>query len=281
MRVWRPPSFSGVELTDHTSSNVSFGAVSLTTYSFGVRRAGVRRTKHRRTSFITHPGMFLAYAPGDALSAQPLLNEVWSHRELSLNREACEALLSEGSRALAHDFEVPMVADAGLNGRLYGLFMAYFDSFSHGAPLLEQQSRLLVLLEVTFAHFAPSIPTKVGREPGTVARVKDYLRARFAESVTLEALASFTGLSKYYLLRTFKHHVGVSPHVYQRQLRVDRAKELVSSSVPSAQAALEVGYTDQSHFHHAFKRHTFVTPRQFQKDSMRTGRSAFWTAEQS
>jgi AraC family transcriptional regulator len=47
-------------------------------------------------------------------------------------------------------------------------------------------------------------------------------------------------------------------------LRLEAAKQLLASSpLPIAQIAMELGFSDQSHFTNAFKRRIGVTPRSY------------------
>lgn len=267
VRVWRPTYVEGFELTSHDSTNVPFGTIAFTGYSLGVRLKGVRFTSYRRGSYITHPGTFLAYAPGDTMTARPVSGEIWSHREIAFSHHACETLLHDDCTPPA-DLPGPIITDAGANRRLYALFLSCYDSFARNDEALECQSKLVSLLIAVANHsFTVQRAAPVRREPSAVRRIKEYLHAHQGDNVTLEMLAALTGLSKYYLLRVFKNYVGVSPHTYMTQLRVDRAKELLIKGTPIAQVALEVGYADQSNFHYAFKKRTLVTPGQFQRDN--------------
>ncbi|MGI3335678.1 helix-turn-helix domain-containing protein, partial [Acinetobacter baumannii] len=45
---------------------------------------------------------------------------------------------------------------------------------------------------------------------------------------------------------------------------INQAREQLKQGVPLAELAVNLGFSDQSHFHKAFKAHTGVTPRQFQ-----------------
>lgn len=71
--------------------------------------------------------------------------------------------------------------------------------------------------------------------------------------------------SKYHLIRSFKKAVGLTPHRFQVQLRIRRAKELlVSPNFESiAEVASSTGFCDQSHFVHAFKTVVGMTPTDY------------------
>ena len=100
-----------------------------------------------------------------------------------------------------------------------------------------------------------------------VRRMRDQIRACYAEELSLDVLAKHAGLNKFYALRAFKRAMGVPPHAYQRYLRIARAYELLGAGRPSTEIAHELGFCDQSHFIRCFRQVALVTPRQYQVGS--------------
>jgi AraC-like DNA-binding protein len=89
-------------------------------------------------------------------------------------------------------------------------------------------------------------------------------------------LAQRSGLPRPRFLRAFKREVGLAPHAYQVQLRVDHARRLLAQGMPIAAAAASAGFFDQSHFHRHFTRVVAMTPRVYRTfaalPSLRGGR---------
>jgi AraC-like DNA-binding protein len=123
-------------------------------------------------------------------------------------------------------------------------------------------------------HSTASLPVAhVGNENIAVQRTRRFLDEHFAERVSLQDLARLTGLSPYYLHRSFSRKIGMPPHAYQVQARVTRALWLLRRGRSISDAASSVGFVDQSHFSRHFKRTTGVTPGQFvQSEQERTRR---------
>lgn len=93
-----------------------------------------------------------------------------------------------------------------------------------------------------------------------VRRACDFLHAHYASDVSLEELATIAGLSRFHFCRVFGKEMGVSPSVYQIQLRIAHAKKLLLQGIPIATVASLTGFYDQSHFGWHFKRLVGVTP---------------------
>jgi len=79
----------------------------------------------------------------------------------------------------------------------------------------------------------------------------------------VEQLAHEAGISRFHFIRTFQTHVGLTPHAYQLNCRINRARTQLRVGYPLAELAQSLGFSDQSHFHHAFKQRVAVTPRQY------------------
>ena len=88
---------------------------------------------------------------------------------------------------------------------------------------------------------------------GRVEKVIALLRANPANVPNLEEIGRAVGCSPFHLSRTFSAVTGLTIPQYVRQLRMERAAELLrSGKFNVTEAALEVGYSSLSHFGQAF-----------------------------
>jgi len=94
-------------------------------------------------------------------------------------------------------------------------------------------------------------------------RAKDLLWSHYADSLSLDELASSAGIDKFHLCRAFRDEVGLPPHAYLVHLRIARAQDLLRAKVPASRVAAEVGICDQSQLNRHFKRIVGVTPGQY------------------
>jgi AraC-like DNA-binding protein len=130
---------------------------------------------------------------------------------------------------------------------------------------LEQESSLFLFLcqLVTFHSAAKVSSSREGNEGLAIQRTKQFLEEHYAERVLLRDLARLTRLSPYHLNRSFCQQSGMPPHAYQMQLRIAHAKRFLRLGRSVSDAACLVGFFDQSHFVHSFKRSEGVTPSQY------------------
>ncbi|MEI9935596.1 MAG: AraC family transcriptional regulator [Pseudomonadota bacterium] len=95
--------------------------------------------------------------------------------------------------------------------------------------------------------------------PG-VRRAAKRVRASFAESLSLEDLASELQMSKCHLARCFERSLGVPPHRYRRLLRLQSARRLLEAGLAVGEAASETGFADAPHLTRAFRDWLGVSP---------------------
>lgn len=162
-------------------------------------------------------------------------------------------------------FPEPVVLDEHLARSFLGTHSALEGSNS----TLEKDSHLLsVLSELVVRHAGERLSQRpVKKEPRAVGLAREYLEDDPAGNVSLEELSRVANLSPYHLSRVFREEVGMPPHAYQTNVRLDRAKDLLLRGWPISEVAQQTGFYDQSHFTHSFKRLVGVTPGSYAKDS--------------
>ena len=99
-----------------------------------------------------------------------------------------------------------------------------------------------------------------GREHARVTQIKEYLRANLHRNVSLAELVNLTGLSKAYVIRSFRRVVGMPPYEWLLQQRIEEARRDLQTGAAIGDLAIVLGFADQSHFHRRFKSVTGMTP---------------------
>ena len=125
------------------------------------------------------------------------------------------------------------------------------------AQRLWYQAKTLELLSQVLFQPAPQEEffcqrqKRVARE--RVERTTAILRSHLADPPDIETLGAQVGCSSFYLSRLFSKEMGMTIPQYVRQIRMERAAELLLSGRHNVtEAAMEVGYSSLSHFSKAF-----------------------------
>ncbi|BAY09855.1 AraC family transcriptional regulator [Calothrix sp. NIES-2098] len=126
------------------------------------------------------------------------------------------------------------------------------------------KTTLAIHLLRNYCTTQPKISTYAdGLSKSTLQQVREYINAHLHQEIKLSDIAAIAQMSQYHFLRLFKQSMGVTPHQYILQCRIDRAKYLLQHSELSiADIALSLGFCDQSHLTRYFKRIVGVTPKQ-------------------
>lgn len=98
--------------------------------------------------------------------------------------------------------------------------------------------------------------------PVWLARADAFMRAHFAESLSVAAIAEAAGVHPAHLARGFRQHYRCSVGDHLRRLRIEWAKtQLQFGDAPLGQIAAGAGFADQSHFTRLFRDAVGTTPR--------------------
>jgi AraC-like DNA-binding protein len=133
-----------------------------------------------------------------------------------------------------------------------------------GATGLELEEAVVAAVEALRPHLRPGpAATRGGYEHTAVRRARGYLSERWDKPVSLAALSSFAGLTRFELVRRFREQTGMTPHAFQTNLRIEHARGMLSSGEAIARVAAACGFADQPHLTRTFKRAVGVTPGRF------------------
>ncbi|CAH0201327.1 HTH-type transcriptional activator RhaR [Pseudomonas sp. Bi70] len=95
---------------------------------------------------------------------------------------------------------------------------------------------------------------------------KQLMLANLDAGISVAEVAEACALSRSHFTRKFKESTLLSPHVWLRQQRVDKAMALLRHSPLSlTQVAMECGFFDQAHFCRVFARSQGMTPLAFKR----------------
>ena len=124
-------------------------------------------------------------------------------------------------------------------------------------------TRLLSAYVGTPAKFQPVMG---GLSPKVLGRAIERLRSDSDTDISLAALASDAGLSRFHFCRAFKESTGLSPHAWLRQHHLEQAMKMLrdtDDSIVSIAAAL--GYSSQTAFAAAFRKLTSESPSDWRR----------------
>lgn len=105
-----------------------------------------------------------------------------------------------------------------------------------------------------------------GLAPFILKRVLEWIDQHLQTAITIASLAQQADLSEYHFAHMFKQSMGLPPHQYVLQRRLDKAHRLILNSRDElTDIALFCGFSSASHFSVRFKQHYGYSPSQLRK----------------
>jgi AraC-like DNA-binding protein len=96
--------------------------------------------------------------------------------------------------------------------------------------------------------------------------VTSYIEEHLSEQIPINMLAQLVRLSPYYFCRAFKQSVGVPPHRYHNNKRVELAKTLLANPMRSVtDIGLALGFSETSSFSAVFRKIAGLTPTAYRR----------------
>jgi AraC-like DNA-binding protein len=132
-------------------------------------------------------------------------------------------------------------------------------------PGLAIDEAVLYALGALRPHLRPGPSARASdrTEHAAVRRARRHLSERWDQPVALADLGAAAGLSRFELVRCFHADTGLTPHAYQINLRIGRARTLLAEGIRPALVAAECGFCDQPHLTRTFKRAVGVSPGRY------------------
>lgn len=264
INFWMMPQLNNLELLHATYVNHSFTKHTHECFAIGVIERGALKFSYRGERIVAPSGYINLVIPGEAHDGSAACNEGWTYRMFYLEPKLLEDAASEisGKTQKAPFFSAGIIKDDDLASFIRKF---HFLLEKPSIPLIEQESYLLAMLtEFISRHGEERLGMKsVGKENQAVNRAREYIEGTYTQNISIKDLSSFCNLSPFHLIRVFRNCIGVPPHVYLKQVRIKRAKDLLVKGFSSGFIAHEIGFSDQSHFTKQFKQITGITPNKY------------------
>lgn len=264
-RYHRPDGFHGLELLTAHFHGYEFLPHVHEGYVIALIESGAERFRYRGAEHVATQGTLAIVNPDEVHTGRRATESGWSYRVFYPASAQLRELASAmgGWTGGTPFFPAPIVRDEALEGPMRALYTA----LTSPAGSLERESRWCEAMGLLLRRHARGLAFRSpGRNDNDAAsRVRELLRERLEEQLSLSRLAEETGLSAWHLNRVFRQRYGLPPHAYQMQLRLARARLWLQSPMPIAEIAAKLGFADQAHLSRLFKRAFGLAPAAYRR----------------
>ena len=254
---WRSP-LDGLELFRAKNTNYSYPKHSHNAYSIGVIEAGVSVNYCRGKKQYSAKDAIILMNPEEVHTGYSD-TEKSSYRMLYLSEDMLEQNLINNQRLPS--FKENVIYSPKWARTIKNIHQ----SFETAQSKLFYEELVFASFSQLSLEFADEPLIASTNEHAAVKQVKDYLEDNYMHDISIDELASLTKLNRAYLMRTFQKSTALPIYSYLLQIRIRHAKNMLINGQDASQIALDLGFSDQSHFIRSFKRITGSTPFRFAK----------------
>ena len=226
-------------------------------YVIGFIEDGHRVLSCRNQEYALKKGNILLFNPGDNHACVQSDDGTLDYRGFNITKEVMLDLAEEvtGRRELP-GFSKTVIFDEEVTCYLHPLH----ELVMKGSCEFGKEEYLLLLISLLIQRYGQPFESCIPECREEIEKACDFMEQHFADRIYLDQICRYAGLSKSTLLRVFTKSKGVTPYSYLENIRIGKAKKLLEQGVPPIEAALQTGFSDQSHFTNYFNRFIGLAP---------------------
>lgn len=267
-KLWCVEEFDRLDVFRAEALHYHYARHSHPGYAIGLIEAGVGGNYYQGATYLAPPQSIVLMNPEEAHTGYSAEGLPLTYQMLYPSVPLIEQIAGELKSNSFPYFKIPVVSDRASVKELAVLHRV----LETAADKLQKESRLVEVLSLILTRYGGIKPRSLQshQEHQAIALIKEFLHDQYGENISLKQLAELTSLNRSYLIRVFRQAVGMPPYTYLNQVRVEKAKELLSQGMTVAETAIAVGMADQSHLNRHFRRIVGVTPGQYRQSHLRT-----------
>lgn len=202
-------------------------------------------------------GMTFLMIPSNVVhKCSPFSYSNWKFRMIYINKEWFESAYNCSIEKFSFSFkEVDKI--------MYLDILSLFDNIENGNFDIQNESKMIYYISLLMAITNNEKKYSEGLKTKKIRLIKDFIEENYLGNIMISDLSKTCDMSEYSLIRQFENSLGLSPHKYITNLRINYAKNLLKGNKSLSEIALESAFYDQSHFIKCFKEYTGVTPKKY------------------
>ena len=226
-------------------------------YVIGFVEDGQRALFCKNQIYSIEHGNIVLFHPGDNHACVQSDEGTFDYRGFHIPKETMLDLAEEvtGRRVLP-GFSKNVIVDDEITCYLRPLH----EMVMRGISDFGKEENLLFLISALIQKYGQPFESCIPECPQEIEKSCAFMRQHFSERIYLDQICHYAGLSKSTLLRAFTKSKGITPYRYLETIRINEAKLLLEKGVLPIDAAMQTGFSDQSHFTNYFSSFIGLAP---------------------
>lgn len=261
-RHWQSQSHPYLQLRVVKDNSMTFEKHFHDCFSFGLVTEGSSDYWNLKQKQTIYPHDVVLINPEDLHACNPHA-ENWGFQMYYLDCNWLSELQAEMGLSTGSDFNYfskSVIQSKQLTQQIYHTTQILLNEVDN----LKQEEAIIELASLLsdcshYGKFNRKLPS-----PLLLKEISEFLADTPEKQHSLKEICKTYSIGRSHLLQSFKMAFGVSPHAYQLNHRIIRAKQKLAQQQNITDIALDCGFYDQAHFQKTFKRFVGQTPKSFQ-----------------
>ncbi len=199
-------------------------------------------------------GTMLILKPGEWHTYRPNETTGWESYWVGFSGSVTENLNTENQ-----------VIQIGYDEEIVGLYRKILEVSNNERPGYQQLLSGILIHLLAYLFYREKDKNWKDKDVLTkIDKARVIIREKINTTISPEELAASLNMSYTWFRRIFRQYTGLAPAQYITQLKIQKAKELLSvTTMPVKEIALELGYESIDYFSTQFRKQTGQTPTQY------------------
>jgi len=254
----RNPLMPYAEFRSTKYSTLAYKKHSHSQLSIGYIEEGKTLTQYAGKQWELQQGDLILLEPEKVHNCNPFSEQGRSYCMLYLDKHWCLQQLSCLYSQPVNNFHCNHVVfqDNTISTKMHSLMQGLEDN--------QQEKWLIEQIAMQVLTSYCTINPKLNSPSPLVTKVQKRLLKQIENPDCLTDIALQFSQSPETIIRAFTKQLGISPKAYLNNVRIEKSKLLLQQGESVVNTALQLGFSDQSHFHKTFKNYCAMTPKQYQ-----------------
>ncbi len=224
-------------------------------YVIGYVEKGSRILSCCNKEYIIKEGSILIFNSLDNHSCYQVYSETFNYYGFNIEKKIMLDIVEEitGKRELPY-FGENVIYDNNLKDCLQQLHQLIMNESQE----LSKEEYWYMMMSILLQKYMPDYNKNISECREEIRIACNYMQSHFHERLSLKQICDVTSLSKSTLIRAFTISKGVTPYQYLESLRMNEARKLLEEDLSLSQIAMQVGFSDQSHFTKFFNQYCLL-----------------------